>query len=208
MSQYLDVTRWRKRDKINAIGPKVHAFCTKVRGLKLHADTFLKRQINGRVLSCDESNLGTAMKNESLTILDCQTIMEFIDKIKKEPMISPSSEIEYAPIRAIYDTWNELCKINETRFKLLPQHIRDYTKPPPTYLPPPQHLTGSRGGPTHSGGQGQQSMEWVDNLIWDEERKIDQEHHHYMRLNLLLNGIQKIVLIGWDKYEILKLIYV
>lgn len=137
-------------------GPKeVHAFCTKVRGLKLHADTFLKRQINGRVLlSCDETNLGTAMKNESLTILDCQTIMEFIDKIKKEPTINPSSEVEYAPIKAVYDTWNELCKINETRFKLLPQHIRDYTKPPPTYLPPPQHHTlGQRGPTSHPGGQ-------------------------------------------------------
>ena len=158
--------------KLMRFGPReVHKFCTKVRGLKVHAETFLRRQISGRVLlQCNEKNLDTAMGDSKLTILDHQGILEFIDKIKKEPSmdLNTTTETDYAPIKAIYDTWNEMCKINERRFKLLPQHIRDYTKPPPTYYPPPQHTLGQRGAPQpqnrprpqHGGfGMGQRQQE-------------------------------------------------
>ena len=134
-------------------GPKeVHKFCTKVSGLKVYAETFLKRKISGRVLlRCNEKNLDTAMGDSTLTILDHQQILEFIDKIKKEPTLDldTTTATDYAPIKAIYDTWNEMCNnVAERRFRLLPQHIRDYTKPPPTYCPPPQHTLGQRGMPS------------------------------------------------------------
>eukprot|EP00486_Rosalina_sp_Unknown_P014895 CAMPEP_0201595986 /NCGR_PEP_ID=MMETSP0190_2-20130828/192816_1 /ASSEMBLY_ACC=CAM_ASM_000263 /TAXON_ID=37353 /ORGANISM="Rosalina sp." /LENGTH=99 /DNA_ID=CAMNT_0048056171 /DNA_START=695 /DNA_END=990 /DNA_ORIENTATION=+ len=60
--------------------------------------------------------------------------------------LSTTTETDYAPIKAVYDTWNDLCNITERRFKLLPQHIRDYDKPAPTFHPPPQHTLGQRGG--------------------------------------------------------------
>merc|ERR1712008_383589 len=61
---------------------------------------------------------------------------ENIEKIKKESNIA-ADHSDYAPIKAVYDIWSSMCNLNERRFKLLPQHIRDYSKPAPTYHPPP-----------------------------------------------------------------------
>merc|ERR1712113_1182522 len=79
-----------------------------------------------------------------ITLVDAQSILEFITTIKKEDGIDKNnvSLNEYLPIKCVYDVWSEMCKVNEIRFKLLPQHIRDYNKPAPTYYPPPQHSYG------------------------------------------------------------------
>eukprot|EP01083_Nonionella_stella_P008840 25580_1 len=126
--------------KMMRFGPKeVYAFSLRVPGLKMHAQTFLDRQINGRVLlECTDGQLVTAMKNEQITLLDAQGILEVMDQIKKE---DSATDGDRTAIQIVYDVWTEMCRVNEIRFKLLPQHIRDYSKPAPTYYPPPQHRT-------------------------------------------------------------------
>ena len=63
-------------------GPKeVNAWSLRVAGLKMHAQTFLERQINGRILlKATDVELVTAMKNDQITLIDAQSILENIEK--------------------------------------------------------------------------------------------------------------------------------
>eukprot|EP00484_Ammonia_sp_Unknown_P022700 CAMPEP_0197027988 /NCGR_PEP_ID=MMETSP1384-20130603/7815_1 /TAXON_ID=29189 /ORGANISM="Ammonia sp." /LENGTH=744 /DNA_ID=CAMNT_0042456923 /DNA_START=89 /DNA_END=2323 /DNA_ORIENTATION=- len=141
--------------KLMRFSPKeVHEFANQLTDLKPYAKHFLDRQINGRVLlEASDVQLVAAMKDESITLVHAQSIVENIDRIKHEERLDrkTATEADYAPIKAVYEVWSKTCKINEMRFKLLPQHIRDWSKPAPTYQPPPayQHAYGQNAAYQH-----------------------------------------------------------
>ena len=85
---------------------EVYKFAMRLPVLKMHAQTFKDRQINGRVLlECTDVQFVNAMRNEQVTHVDAQSILEMISVIKKEDPLDRTkvSEVEYLPIKRVYE---------------------------------------------------------------------------------------------------------
>jgi hypothetical protein len=115
---------------------ELYEYASNIDELKNYATILKERRISGRILlECTDTQLQSAMKDDNITLIEVQQIMIVINKIKQEEKCAENEII----ITEINRIWNQRCNLSETRFKLLPQHLRDYSRPAPTYNPPPNY---------------------------------------------------------------------